>query len=398
MAKRTIQQLKDYFKVGKRPTESQFGDLLDSYAHLDGNELKRIIENIDTENGFLRLKNNQGDIITQISMLDIRNNLNLSSEQESFSGINLTNSKPYWKTGNDYINFFSNNGSLVENFREYGLDPFNDYSILWKCQNSDVEANDDGGWNTGVFEVDQNFAYRFSVWVKKKDYNEGSYYHGCSNVNNLDGTFNSNPYFVVTGSLPVDEWVLMVGIVHESSYGGAALGISGIYDVFGNKIMDGTEYKWTGSSNNMSTLRDYLYYSQNLGNTLHFWNPSVFKLDGDEPAFNKLFPKSFAWRDIENFQNGITNFSNNFEIARFKKVNDVVHLQGKIKGGTSQTAGQSYKLFQLPAGFRPSQKITVLGNTNNSAGILDIDSDGWVYGVVYNSQGFNLSGISFIGV
>ncbi|MCJ7932803.1 MAG: hypothetical protein MUW56_04025 [Chryseobacterium sp.] len=35
MAKKTIAQLKDYFKVSKRPTESQFGDLIDSYLHLD---------------------------------------------------------------------------------------------------------------------------------------------------------------------------------------------------------------------------------------------------------------------------------------------------------------------------------------------------------------------------
>lgn len=35
MAKRTITQLKEYFKVGKRPTENQFGDLIDSYANLD---------------------------------------------------------------------------------------------------------------------------------------------------------------------------------------------------------------------------------------------------------------------------------------------------------------------------------------------------------------------------
>ncbi|CAH0215761.1 hypothetical protein [Chryseobacterium sp. Bi04] len=35
MAKITITQLKNYFKAGKRPTESQFGDLLDSYVHLD---------------------------------------------------------------------------------------------------------------------------------------------------------------------------------------------------------------------------------------------------------------------------------------------------------------------------------------------------------------------------
>ncbi|CAH0215803.1 hypothetical protein [Chryseobacterium sp. Bi04] len=36
MAKKTIAALKEYFKAGKRPTEGQFGDFIDSYVHLDG--------------------------------------------------------------------------------------------------------------------------------------------------------------------------------------------------------------------------------------------------------------------------------------------------------------------------------------------------------------------------
>ncbi|WP_313090873.1 hypothetical protein [Chryseobacterium flavum] len=35
MAKKTIAALKEYFKAGKRPTESQFTDLIDSYIHMD---------------------------------------------------------------------------------------------------------------------------------------------------------------------------------------------------------------------------------------------------------------------------------------------------------------------------------------------------------------------------
>ncbi|WBV58183.1 pyocin knob domain-containing protein [Chryseobacterium daecheongense] len=38
MAKKSITELKNYFKSGKRPTESQFGDLIDSYVHLDSND------------------------------------------------------------------------------------------------------------------------------------------------------------------------------------------------------------------------------------------------------------------------------------------------------------------------------------------------------------------------
>lgn len=35
MAKKIIAELKEYFKAGRRPTESQFDDLIDSYVHLD---------------------------------------------------------------------------------------------------------------------------------------------------------------------------------------------------------------------------------------------------------------------------------------------------------------------------------------------------------------------------
>jgi len=42
MAKTPITQLKEYFKANKRPTEKQFEDLLDSYAHLDDSAIKNL--------------------------------------------------------------------------------------------------------------------------------------------------------------------------------------------------------------------------------------------------------------------------------------------------------------------------------------------------------------------
>ncbi|MCJ7932801.1 MAG: hypothetical protein MUW56_04015 [Chryseobacterium sp.] len=39
MAKKTITELKEYFKAGKRPTEAQFSDTLDSFAHLEDPQL-----------------------------------------------------------------------------------------------------------------------------------------------------------------------------------------------------------------------------------------------------------------------------------------------------------------------------------------------------------------------
>ncbi|MGE8552406.1 MAG: hypothetical protein ACN6OB_00530 [Chryseobacterium jejuense] len=45
MAKKTIAALKEYFKVGKRPTENQFGDLIDSYVHVDeSSEYSTVVE------------------------------------------------------------------------------------------------------------------------------------------------------------------------------------------------------------------------------------------------------------------------------------------------------------------------------------------------------------------
>ncbi|OCA80506.1 hypothetical protein BBH99_04050 [Chryseobacterium contaminans] len=39
MAKKTITELKNYFKAGKRPTEGQFGDVMDSFANLEDPQL-----------------------------------------------------------------------------------------------------------------------------------------------------------------------------------------------------------------------------------------------------------------------------------------------------------------------------------------------------------------------
>lgn len=77
MPKRLITELKEYFKAGKRPTQSQFADFLESYAHLDGPQLARITDNINTENGYLRLRGMDNAIVAQISLQDIRNNMGI---------------------------------------------------------------------------------------------------------------------------------------------------------------------------------------------------------------------------------------------------------------------------------------------------------------------------------
>ncbi|MBV8328831.1 hypothetical protein [Chryseobacterium sp.] len=50
MAKKIITELKEYFKAGKRPTESQFGDLIDSYVHKD--ESSEYVTSVEFPGGF----------------------------------------------------------------------------------------------------------------------------------------------------------------------------------------------------------------------------------------------------------------------------------------------------------------------------------------------------------
>lgn len=75
MAKQPITTLKEYFETGKRPTENQFEDLIDSFAHLDGAQIAKLIEQIDTDNGSLQLKTQSGALVAQISFEDLKNNL-----------------------------------------------------------------------------------------------------------------------------------------------------------------------------------------------------------------------------------------------------------------------------------------------------------------------------------
>ncbi len=75
MAETSIDILKSYFKAGERPTEAQFADLMDSFVHLSDPRLKKLIGNMDIEGEYLRLKSDDGQVITQLSMDHFENKL-----------------------------------------------------------------------------------------------------------------------------------------------------------------------------------------------------------------------------------------------------------------------------------------------------------------------------------
>ncbi|MDH7446928.1 DUF6443 domain-containing protein [Aquimarina sp. 2201CG14-23] len=191
-----------------------------------------------------------------------------------------------WTQSSGSTGFFNQNGSTYENQRIIGADPEGKLSLLWQCGN-DTGSNADGGWNTDYFAIDKNVGYRYTVWVKRTGSQDGRTYHGTQRVNNLNGTANGNPYFW-SGDLPqLDTWYLLVGVIHPHQYTEGNSGISGVYDINGNKVINGNEFKW-GDDTITSRFRSYLYYSTDVNTNQFFWNPIVQKIDGNETPIHNL--------------------------------------------------------------------------------------------------------------
>lgn len=208
---------------------------------------------------------------------------------------NLLDWKNNWTLGSGAVSFFTQNGQPTENIRINGLNPFGKTDRLWRCVN-DALSDADGGWNTSTIPIDKTQSYQYAVWVKRTGVQNGTTYHGTQNVVNLDGTANGNPYFWY-GSLPaLDTWYLMVGLIHPSDYTGGDSGISGVYDMAGNKVLSGTDFKWSSTTVN-SYFRSYLYYATDVNVSQYFYNPILQKRDGNQASILGL-AKGFESSDI----------------------------------------------------------------------------------------------------
>lgn len=194
---------------------------------------------------------------------------------------NLLDSSTWWDLGQGSVTGFSANGSASENVREIGDAPNAPMStVLWKAVN-DVDNNADGGWNSTYVNVDHTKTYRFSVWLKKTNSNDGHSYFGCRgylngehHILNLDGSVNTNPYFW-HGDLPqLDKWYLLIGYVHSSDYMGQ-VNHGGIYDgKTGEKVKSIRDFKLKIGAPNLAH-RAYLYYDTNVNDRQYFYAPRI---------------------------------------------------------------------------------------------------------------------------
>ncbi|WP_162144496.1 DUF6443 domain-containing protein [Aquimarina latercula] len=210
-----------------------------------------------------------------------------SGQQQNTNVLDWTDE---WKVGTGSTPLFNMNGPESDNQRLIGTNPFGEQSLLWKCGN-DSWSDRDGGWYTDNIPIDNTVTYRYTVWVKRTGSQDGTTYHGPGYVNNMNGTANNNPYFW-SGDLPqLDTWYLIVGIVHPHNYVGDNTGMSGVYDINGNRVRNGVDFKWR-SNYNYTSFRSFFFYSTDVNTHQYFWNPIAVQTDYDLEPIAKLIEVS----------------------------------------------------------------------------------------------------------
>jgi len=192
---------------------------------------------------------------------------------------------------------FTPNGPATKNRIITGLGPRGYNATLWEALNTDAVANDDGGWDTVYSTVDTRKTYRFSVWIKKTNSNDGNTYFGLNNasIKHLDNTNPAiYPYFFL-GDLPtLDTWYLLVGYVYAYDLSQTP-SLGGVYNERGEKVISfhgitngDSDYKFTSASDPQLIHRAYLYYDTTIGDRQYFFNPRIEVIDGSELSIDEL--------------------------------------------------------------------------------------------------------------
>lgn len=192
----------------------------------------------------------------------------------------------HWVVGSGSTGSFAANGQASENIRNWGVGPNGKRGVIWESK-PDGNVHDDGGFNHQMMPVDHTKMYRFSIWLKKENSNDGISYFGTQNVKELNGVANNNPYFWA-GDLPqLAKWYLLVGYIHGSG-DNSMVNYGGIYDgETGVKTTEITDFKFDVTSVE-TNMRAYLFYDPNQGDRQFFYGPRVEVVNGNEPSITAL--------------------------------------------------------------------------------------------------------------
>ena len=184
---------------------------------------------------------------------------------------------------------------------ELGMGPQGNMVTLWKGVpnlNTGQGANQDGGAISRFKDIDTSKAYRFTVWAKKTNSFDGKVLLGPqvydANTNKMVLDANGNtvaaPYFV-NGDLPsLDEWYLLVGFIHESTYDLTnSMTQSMVYDQFGNAVtsLALNDFKFDPNAVRMRSLNIQVQ-NTNANDEIFFYAPTIYEVNSQMPSITSI--------------------------------------------------------------------------------------------------------------
>jgi len=206
-----------------------------------------------------------------------------------------------WQTGTGGSSGYGSNGSSTEQLRAtISDDPWGRQSVIWRTT-PDATSGADGGWNSSYYNVDVQYTYRYSVWVRRHTSGTGGTFYMGMNPNpirNDNGSSQGNPYFTYPSisTLTHNQWYLVVAHVFYAGYGGGRHPKSGWYEN-GTKISDKSygncgdqDTRWSETTTT-ARHRAYHYYTTNTSSGIEFAYPRIDKIDGNEPTIEQLLFK-----------------------------------------------------------------------------------------------------------
>lgn len=204
----------------------------------------------------------------------------------------------FWQTGTGGSTGYGANGSSTEQLRAViSDDPWGRQSVIWRTT-PDATSGADGGWNSSYYNVDVQYTYRYSVWVRRHTSGTGGTFYMGMNPNpirNDNGSSQGNPYFTYPSisSLTHNQWYLVVAHVFYAGYSGGRHPKSGWYEN-GTKISDKSygncgdqDTRWDETTTT-ARHRAYHYYTTNTSSGIEFAYPRIDKIDGNEPTIEQL--------------------------------------------------------------------------------------------------------------
>ncbi|MEP1490168.1 MAG: fibronectin type III domain-containing protein [Algibacter sp.] len=282
------------------------------------------------------------------------NVLNITTNSTPIPATNLLDTST-WSEGSGSVAGFSQYGVDEENIREIGIGPYGANVLLWKAVPNESNGTA-GGWGTGYFSIDHTKTYRFTIWIKKINSNDGYTEFAFSALDSsgenaysfLNGDPHNNSSFYRGDPPGLDEWYLFSGYIHKSTYTNTN-SIGGVYNKSGVKLSILNDYKFLPEVLELQQ-RVWLAGDTNTSDAQFFYAPTLYEVNGQEPTIEELINAQPI--DIQNPTNTNTGY--------WSLNNDDVYYNGGRVGIGTDT---------------PDEKLAVNGNIHTKE--IRVDLNDW---------------------